>query len=232
LVALTVGIGALATSCQTRSQAKVLSAGTTSIALLGGYLEYKARPEVTPPLIAITAGTVAIISAISMFFLDEHPRILFDDRPPWKPAPRHGTSELLAAIRRAPCFGRCPAYSVAIYRDGEVEYIGRSDVATLGRSVGRLDSAQISALEHAFDEASFRTLEDSYIEENCTDLPTVHIWYRPLDAQTKRVTHYVGDRSAPKSLFALEDAVDSAVNIEQWIGARKQHPGAAATVCR
>ena len=66
---------ALVVACQTSRQAKVVAVGTGSIGLIGGYVEYKTGvDDRLPPLTLISGGTIAIISAISILFLDERPR--------------------------------------------------------------------------------------------------------------------------------------------------------------
>jgi hypothetical protein len=67
-----------AASCQTRTQATVVTIGTGSIAVVGGYYEYT---NGAPPLTAISAGAIAVISAASIYFPDNRPRVLFDTTP-------------------------------------------------------------------------------------------------------------------------------------------------------
>lgn len=200
--------------------------------MLGGYFEYKTRAD-GPPLTLMVGGAVAIVSAISIFFLDGQPRTLFE-RPPrtWQPASHRGSSELLAGLRRTGCFGRCAAYTVAIYRDGVIEYNGEFDVGTQGRAIGQLLPDELRKIEEHFTQADFFSFGDSYLDRGCTDLPTVYTWYRPLDRATKSVAHYLGDRSAPKALLVVEESLDAAIKIEQWIGPEKNHPGPNVTYCR
>lgn len=233
IVLLSVGLAA----CQTRTQATAVAIGAGSVGLVGGYFEHDARTDGAdlPSLSPVVGGAVAIVSAISIFVLDYNHvrprgRRRYTRPDTWEPETQRGTSELLAAIRRTPCFGLCPAYSVAIYRDGVVEYRGRGNVRTLDTVLGQLSVDRLRALEEQFARADFLTLRKRYVETDCMGLPTVYVWYRPLGGATKSVAHYLGDRSAPNALVVLEQAIDAAVGSEHWTGS--EHAGPYATYCR
>src|SRR5262249_33975606 len=161
-------VGGLATACQTRTQATVAAVGTGSLALIGGYVEYRTD---RPPISGIAAGTVAIVSAISIFLLGDRPQTLAGDPiGPWQPESRHGASELVAAIQRRGCLGECPVYRVAVYRDGYVHYTGEACVRTVGDAVGHIDPDRLSALEQRL--ALLPSFRDSYMSYDVTDGPT------------------------------------------------------------
>ncbi|NVB81120.1 MAG: hypothetical protein HOV81_22175 [Kofleriaceae bacterium] len=231
---MAVLVGLALTACQTRTQATVVAIGTGSIGLVGGYFEHDARADGSdlPPLTLIVGSAVAIVSAISIFVLEdephEGPRYWHDSRSGLYS--HHSRSGLLFALRRTSCFGLCPEYSVAIYRDGVVEYRGSAFVRTTGTVLGRLELEQVRALEEQFVNADFLAFDRGYVDEDCTDLPTAYVGFRPAGRAMKVVAHYLGDRSAPKALLALEEAIDNAVDIEQWIGS--EHAGPSATYCR
>ena len=129
-----------------------------------------------------------------------------------QPDDHRNGSELVAGIRRTACFGRCSAYSVAVYRDGDVEYTGRSNVTTIGSARGHLDPAQVRDLEQRL--TNVLTLDDDY-DSHVTDIPTTYLWYRPIGGPTKFITHH---GSAPEALVAAEHALDQAIDVQQWIG--------------
>lgn len=212
--------------CQTRTQAKTATVTAAAVALLGGYLEHE---NGSPPYTAVSGGTIAVISGVSIGFLDEKPRapLLDDSLAAWQPDLRNDRSELVAAIQRTGCFGTCPAYRVAIYRDGEVRYLGDGHVTTQGPATGRLAPEQIRALDR--DLAAVTSLDDAYVDLDCTDMPTVHVWVRPAGGPTSYVVHYLGDTSAPRSLFGLEATIDATADVARWIGMRGR---VMATACR
>jgi hypothetical protein len=207
-------LGATA-SCQTRSQAKVSTIASVSVGLIGGYFE-RDRDSMAP--VALISGTVvAILSAASIFILDDQPRTLLDSsKPDWEPNKRDSV-DVLAAIRRTRCYGDCAVYTVTIYRDGVVEYRGESGVRVRGRHVGKVSADRLRDIEDRF-ERSEKAIAPDYVERRCTHFPTVYTWYRPVGGPTKITAHYLGDPSAPRELFELEAAVDDAAGVEQWVG--------------
>lgn len=132
---------------------------------------------------------------------------------PAAPPPR----VLIASLERGPCFGWCPVYRVAIYRDGTLEYHGEHWVKTRGDATAHVTPAQLAALDRLFADAHYFDLQDRYDEEDVTDAPSASTSYR-LGAREKRVEHYFGDEHAPKSLSEVEDGIDRIVGIEHWIG--------------
>jgi hypothetical protein len=98
-----------------------------------------------------------------------------------------------APRRRTGCFGQCLRYHVAVYRDGEVRYFGESYVATKGIAVERLSADKVSGLERQLVQSNVAALAGEYLDEDCTDLPTVYVWYRPGRGPTSFVAHYLVD---------------------------------------
>lgn len=145
------------------------------------------------------------VAAIAWLVACQGPREMHVRSSSWQPDPNHG--ELLAAIRRTGCLGACPVYTLTIYRDGDVEVGGK----LRGRARTQLDPARLAALEQEL--AGIPALDDEYPNAGVTDYPTVYLWYRPLGGPTKAIRHDLGDRSAPKQLYAAEHAIDDAVQL-------------------
>ena len=130
--------------------------------------------------------------------------------------------EVMATIARTGCYGWCPSYTVTIYRDGVVEYHGDSFVKQKGDHKGRLDPSEIAKLDALFAQAHYVQLKDSYTEYNVTDMPSVSTSYRPEGGPLKKIDHYLGDSSPPEGLGEVEDGLDAAVHIDQWIGTKAE----------
>jgi len=115
-------------------------------------------------------------------------------------------------LRRTPCFGECPDYTVTIDRDGTVAYDGRRFVRVTGRQTARISAAAVKALLDEFQQIDFFSLKDRY-NAPVTDLPTTYVTLR-LGERSKTVEDYVG---APKPLRDLERHIDEAAGVQRWI---------------
>jgi uncharacterized protein DUF6438 len=125
---------------------------------------------------------------------------------------------LSLVLERIGCFGTCPAYTLTIHGDGNVEYIGKSNVKLKGTHKSQIETSVIRNLMSEFARSKFLTLPE-YSEEKCTgqictDMPTA-ITELQMKGVTHGVRHYYGCRAAPKALFELESAIDKAANSEQ-----------------
>lgn len=79
---------------------------------------------------------------------------------------------LVFMLERTPCFGKCKAYRVHIYRSGYATYEGRSNVEKEGMYSGRVDQALVNSLLADAERIGFNTLEDKY-DGPVTDLPSM-----------------------------------------------------------
>jgi hypothetical protein len=57
---------------------------------------------------------------------------------------------LVVRVEHGACDGRCPVYSVALYRDGTIEYFGTVHVAAGGRRVKHIDAAAVEEIARGF----------------------------------------------------------------------------------
>jgi hypothetical protein len=133
-----------------------------------------------------------------------------------------GPHVLLATLERGLCYGRCPVYKLAIYRDGDVAYHGEQFVKVKGDATTHLTPARLGNLERAFADAHYSALASTYTHEDVTDVPTEITSFRDDGDRTKQVEHYRGDSRAPEALTKLEDEIDRIVGSERWIGTREE----------
>ena len=140
-----------------------------------------------------------------------------------------GNHEPLATLERTACFGTCPVYKVAIFRNGTVEYQGERFVKTKGRATGHIGAKRLDELQELFQQSGYLRFNDSYERQDVTDLPSAFTSYSPAPGRTKSVRHYLGDFSAPKALFDVEEGIDRIVNIEQWIGTPEERQNLPAS---
>ncbi|MEO6774765.1 MAG: DUF6438 domain-containing protein [Kofleriaceae bacterium] len=130
---------------------------------------------------------------------------------------------LLARIERGPCYGTCPVYSLTVYRDGKVEYVGKNYVKRIGEATGTVTGEQLAALDKLFTDGKYLAYKSSYTRYEMSDASSVTTAYRPLGAtSTKNVDHYHGDMHAPESLTKLENGFDTIARSDRWIGTQAE----------
>lgn len=138
---------------------------------------------------------------------------------PYEPAPG---SELVIALERTPCFGRCPAYSVTVRGDGTLLYEGRSDVRVTGEATRTARPEAVRTLLARFAAVDFLALHGEYTMP-VTDLPSTILTLR-VNGREKRVVNYwaKGIDDAPdvdvhRMLDVLAEAVDRAASTDRWV---------------
>ena len=136
--------------------------------------------------------------------------------------------EPVVTLRRTACLGTCPVYSVEIFDDGFVRYIGIEFVQYKGEQRVVIPQQAVENLVASFLRANYFALQDSY--DTCrspdgrrfilTDLPTAYTSLR-FGKRKKTVRNYI---CAPRSLSNLEDEIDKVANTRRWIGNRPFDP--------
>jgi len=168
--------------------------------------------------------------AVIMFAACDAPLPVATTPPPTPPAAplppdaaiaAAGSAEVMATIARTPCYGWCPVYQLKVWRDGRIEYHGDEFVKLRGSADGQITKGQVDELDRAFAKAHYFDLADKYTEYDATDAPSVNTSYR-LGNRTKTIEHYHGDDHAPDDLATLENAIDTIVGVDRWIGTKDE----------
>ncbi|HEX8161062.1 MAG TPA: DUF6438 domain-containing protein [Pyrinomonadaceae bacterium] len=148
--------------------------------------------------------------------------------------PQAERGEAVIALRREPGYwGLGPTYTLLIYADGRVVFIGQSNVKTKGIAEGNITQEQLQQLVRAFEEIGYFSLLDSYGEGGgcpfyLTDGPTARTELRLKDKK-KAVFHDSGCAEEvkkgellpyPKGLTSVEDLIDAVTKSSQWVGGR------------
>lgn len=124
--------------------------------------------------------------------------------------PRYKECKPLVELRRGICYGTCPEYSVTICDDGQVIYVGKSHVSTIGERRTYIDSQSLDEVLSTFRESNYLSLNDFYTNISATDFPSYYLSIT-IDGKAKYISHYAGDESAPKILYKLEDKIDEII---------------------
>ena len=132
-------------------------------------------------------------------------------------------------LTRAPCFGRCPVYSVTVHADGRVDYRGERWVASTGERSGQADPQELARLR-AFLEANPLPLVADYRPGKpacgtpvATDMPGATITVRQAGG-IRRIFHYQGCPDAPDWLAELATRIDSAAVSSRWVDGPEDAP--------
>ena len=125
-------------------------------------------------------------------------------------------------LRRTACLGRCPVYSLEIFEDGFIRYVGIEYVQAKGERRAVVPRDAVENLVASFLRADYFALQDSY--ETCiapdgsvsmvSDLPSQYTSLR-VATRKKSVRNYV---CAPRRLRELETEIDRVANTKRWIG--------------
>ena len=124
-------------------------------------------------------------------------------------------NNVVITIQRSSCFGYCPVYSAEIHADGEVVYVGKSDVKEIGERRFKISPEKVQQLIKAFEQVDYFSLKDKY-DADVTDLPTTTTSIC-LDGKKKKIVNYYG---APKKLAELEHKIDVIAGLQELLGPR------------
>ncbi len=125
-------------------------------------------------------------------------------------------------LERGMCYGYCPVYSLYLWENGSVLYNGTLFVKETGQRKGTINETAFSEILEIAEDMGFFTMNDTYDRVDMTDMPSAVITIN-TGSFHKRVEHYHGDQSAPESLTALEEAIDTAAGVSRWTV--PYHPG-------
>ncbi len=114
--------------------------------------------------------------------------------------------ELLIELKRTPCYGSCPVYTLKIDKNGKGLFDGVENVERIGRFSFSLSQEELVELENAFLQVDFYQLRNIY-DGLVSDLPTTYITYNK-DGNRKKIMDYY---HAPATLRALENRIETLV---------------------
>jgi len=118
---------------------------------------------------------------------------------------------LLFSLRRTACLGNCPVFTLDVYYDGWVKYVGKNYVDLMGIYTGNLSKNQISYIKKAFSDAGFYKFKNQY-NDGRLDIPATIIEYngpggiKKVEART----------DIPRPFRLLANDMESLVNEINW----------------
>ena len=118
---------------------------------------------------------------------------------------------VMAGINRGPCFGKCPVYSMQVYKDGKVTYTGERFTTKLGVYTKTLDAKELKDLHKMFASSNFFGFEEQYKTE-IPDLANISIYY----SDGKMSKKSSGKENRPPALMQLQYALEKIAESKDW----------------
>jgi hypothetical protein len=127
-------------------------------------------------------------------------------------------NSVVVELSRGPCYGTCPAYTIAVHGNGSVEYVGKM-FARRGRQTGTVGSEEIERILQSLEQARFFALDDRAFSW-CFDTSSVSVTVS-FDGRSKRVVSDAGCTGAPSGVqgrfVRAADNIDKIVDSERWV---------------
>ncbi len=138
-------------------------------------------------------NAILMILASFLFYACSIPRTIADD-------------DLLVELKRTPCYGYCPVYTVKIDKNGKGLFEGVENVEKIGGYSFKLKQDELADMEKDFLQIDFYQLKNIY-DGQVSDLPTTYITYHK-EGRRKKIMDYYG---APEELRSLENSIETLV---------------------
>ena len=121
-------------------------------------------------------------------------------------------------MSRSGCYGECPIYSITVYNNGKIEFIGTKFTDKIGSFQGELNDQQLSQLVYQVIASDFMQMQPVFPSEEIhrvADFPTTTITVNYKD-QLRTVKNHNSidsdnqeEKSAYDRFIALERLVDA-----------------------
>lgn len=115
-------------------------------------------------------------------------------------------------MKKGPCYGRCPVFTLTIYENGLASYQGERFTNKQGLYTKNISKSDVESLKTAFKKADFWNFDNVY-KSKIPDLQTVTIvWHEEGDSKS-----VMGKDGRPAKVMELEDMLEGFANSDGWI---------------
>lgn len=110
----------------------------------------------------------------------------------------------MATIERTSCFGKCPMYKTTFFDNGEVKYVGKRFVDSIGTFTTLLSEDELNGIRQMVQDVDYFKLEDAY-PTPVVDFPKC-LTSVNIDGKQKNI---LNGENAPRTLIGFERYLDS-----------------------
>jgi hypothetical protein len=128
--------------------------------------------------------------------------------------PKGIDENLMVSLQRTACFGKCPVFTVEIFKDGKVTYSGLAHVVKRGSYAAIAEADFIEKIQKRAKEIEFFKMSDKYPQGDIqiVDIPSTLTYIR-LGEKGKLITD---NYDAPKDLIEFEKWLEKELDTLEW----------------
>jgi hypothetical protein len=128
--------------------------------------------------------------------------------------PKDIEENLVFSLRRTPCYGKCPAFEIKVFKDGTATYNGIAHVSRTGKYTAKVSESVLKEIYAKAAAANFFELSDAYPLQaaEISDLPKVYTFVRQGE-NSKFITN---NFDAPPQLMAFESQIEKLLEKLDW----------------
>jgi hypothetical protein len=157
----------------------------------------------------------SIILTIALAFINNTSQTVMSTAVSTTPLTINNFSNITIGIERNMCLGTCPVYSLEIFGNGTVVYIGERFVNVTGKQISNISKDKVKELVEEFYNIDYFSLNDTYDKIVKTDQPTVTTSIN-ISGTFRSIFDNLG-ALAPEGLRVLENEIDETANSSKWI---------------
>ncbi len=119
---------------------------------------------------------------------------------------------LIISMDRTGCDNECPVYSVNVFENGLVTYIGHKHVKKKGKYKIKLAKKELHRLIRLFEKSNFFEFEESYFSEGLSNAQSTSLYFYYKSRRKKIIENH----TPPKAIKNLEKELDKLIEIPNW----------------
>ena len=122
--------------------------------------------------------------------------------------------KLIAKIKRTPCYGKCPVFTIELFSNGVAHYSGLAFVDKKGKFKTTVTPDFIKQIQSKALEIKYLSLQEKYptTPSAIADLPTTTTFIRIGNDSKQIIDNY----DAPRELIDFENWLEQAFNKLEW----------------